>query len=179
MDVTLGTPSTMTSRTARAVLRARSGFRAQVGPVVALTAGDELSNIGTGVGVEGVVGYDGAGGLGVGAVVSFVRHSLEGVDENMWRLGLAAEPRYTFHRPEWKVRPYVVARVGWQSLDSEAGSGLSTETGWSFGGGAGASFPLGFGPSVDLAAHLARLSVDADGFDRAGLVFDVGAAIRF
>ncbi len=97
----------------------------------------------------------------------------------MWRLGLSAEPRYTFQRPDWSARPYVVARVGWQSLDSEAGSGLSTETGWSFGGGAGVSFPLGLGPSVDLAAHVGRLSVDAEGFGRAGMLFDLGAAIRF
>lgn len=179
LDIALGDPATMTVRTATEVLEARSGFRVQVGPVLALVTGSELENIGTGVGGELVAGYDGAGGLGAGAVVSLVRHSLEGVDESLLRFGISAEPRYTFHRSEWTARPYVVARVGWQSLDSEAGSGLATETGWSFGGGAGVSVPLGFGPSVDVAAHLARLSVDAEGFGRSGLLFDVGAAIRF
>lgn len=179
LDVALGDPATMTVRTASEVLEARTGFRAQLGPVLAFVTGEELGNIGSGLGGELVAGFDGAGGLGLGAAVSLVRHSLEGVDENMWRLGIAAEPRYTFHRPEWSARPYVVARVGWQRLDSEEGSGLATETGWSFGGGAGVSVPLALGLSADVAAHLARLSVSAQGQGRAGFLFDVGAAIRF
>lgn len=182
LEVVLGESPRMTGRTASSVVRAQSGVRYQAGPVVAFAAGDELANISTGIGAEVLVGYDALSGLGVGLGVALARHGLEGVDENMWRWAVTAEPRYTFNRPDWTARPYIVVRAAWQSLDSDTGSGLATEKGWSFGGGAGVAFPLWFGLSADVSAHAARLMLDVDGFndaDRSGMLFDVGAAIRF
>lgn len=182
LEVVLGESPRMTGRTASSVVRAQSGLRFQAGPVVAFAAGDELANISTGIGGEALVGYDARSGFGIGLGLALLRHGLEGVDESMWRWAVTAEPRYTFNRPDWSARPYVVARAAWQSLDSDTGSGLATEKGWSFGGGAGVAFPIWFGMSVDVSAHAARLMVDVDGFndaDRSGMLYDAGAAVRF
>jgi hypothetical protein len=184
--VTLGEAPRLTSRVAEAVVRAQYGFRAQAGPVVAFVGGDEFENVGTGFGGEALLGYDAASGLGIGFGLAVVRHGLQGsssVDEALWRWAIVAEPRYTFYRPDRTVRPYVAGRAAWQSLDPEAGSGLTTETGWSFGLGAGIDFPLVRGFSMGVSAHAARLSVGAEAFgtdfDRSGMLYSVGVAIRY
>ena len=186
LNVTLGDAPSMTSRTAAVVVRAQYGFRAQAGPVVALAGGDELENIGTGFGGELLLGYDAPSGLGFGLGLGLVRHGLEGstsVDESLVRWAVVAEPRYTFYRPDGSARPYVAGRAAWQSLDAEAGSGLATETGWSFGLGAGVDVPLVRGFSMDISAHAARLSVGAEfsgtDFDRSGMLYSGGVAIRY
>jgi hypothetical protein len=186
LEVTLGDSPRLASRAAAAVVQAEYGFRAQAGPVVAFAGGEELDNIGTGFGGEVVLGYDAPSGLGIGLGLGLVRHSLQGstsVDESLLRWAIVAEPRFTFYRPDRSVRPYVAGRAAWQSLDAAAGSGLSTETGWSFGLGAGVGAPLVHGLSLDFSAHAARLMVGAEAFgedfDRSGMLYSVGAALRY
>lgn len=186
LEITLGDPPRLTSRTAAAVVQAQYGFRAQAGPLVAIVSGNELENVGTGFGGEVLVGYDAPGGPGIGVGLALVRHGLEGstsVDESLLRLSVVAEPRYTFHRPDRGVRPYVAGRAAWQSLDADDGAGLSTETGWSLGLGAGADIPLVHDLSMNISAHAARLSVGAEfngeNFDRSGMLYSLGVAVRY
>lgn len=179
LDVSLGSTPRGAARTITPIIRATRGPRLQIGPTVAVLAGDDLGNIGVGIGGELVAGYDARGAFGVGAGLGVHRHTLDGVDEGLWRWSVLAEPRYTFRRPHWTATPYLAARVGWQSLDADAGAGLLTESGWSFGAGGGVVFPLWFGTFMDVSAHLARLSVGAEGFDRSGMLFDLTGAIRF
>lgn len=186
LDVTLGETPRVTSRTAAAVVQAQYGFRAQVGPVVAIVGGEELENLGTGFGGEVVLGYDAPSGFGIGVGLALVSHALEGsttVDESLLRWAVVAEPRYTFYRPDGSVRPYVAGRAAWQSLDPEAGAGLTSENGWSVGLGAGVDVPLVHGLSMDISAHAARLSVGAEAFgedfDRSGMLYSAGVAIRY
>jgi len=187
IQITLGHAPRLTSRTAEAVTRARYGFRAQAGPVVAFAGGDELENLGTGYGGEVLLGYDLASGLGIGFGVGLVRHSLEGstsVDESLSRWAVVAEPRYTFGSAERRTRPYLAGRAGWQSLDADDGAGLATETGWSYGLGAGVDFPVAHGLQVGVSAHAARLEVSAEApsgtdFDRSGTLYSLGIVIRY
>lgn len=186
LEVTLGRTPRMTSRTAETVVQAQYGFRVQAGPVVAFVGGEELENLGTGFGGEVLLGYDAPSGFGIGVGLSLVRHGLEGstsVDESLLRWAIVAEPRYTFYRPDGSVRPYVAGRAAWQSLDPEAGAGLTSESGWSFGLGAGVDVPLVHGLSMDISAHAARLSVGAEAFgedfDRSGMLYSAGVAIRY
>lgn len=187
LEITLGDAPRLTSRTAEAVVRARYGFRAQAGPVVAFVGGDELANLGSGFGGEVLLGYDWAGGLGIGVGLGLLRHGLEGsttVDESLWRWSVIAEPRYTFGDMEQRARPYLAGRAAWQSLDADDGAGLSTETGWSFSVGAGLDFPVARGLSAGVSAHAARLAVGADApsgtsFDRSGMLFSLGVVIRY
>lgn len=175
----------MTIRTASEVIETRSGVRVQIGAIGTIVSGgddpqDDIgSNTGSGAGAEVLVGLDSESGPGIGVAVSGSRHGLEGVDEALWRWAVALEPRYTFNRPEWRARPYLAARVSRQSLDAESGAGLATETGWSFGGGAGIIFPFLLGSEFDFALRFERLSVSADGFDRTGSLFTAGGSIKF
>lgn len=187
LEITLGDAPRLTSRTADTVVRARYGFRAQAGPVVAFVGGDELANLGTGFGGEVLLGYDRASGLGIGLGLGLVRHSLEAstsVDESLWRWSVIAEPRYTFGGAEQRSRPYLAGRVAWQSLDADDGAGLTTETGWSYGLGAGIDFPVARGLSAGMSAHAARLAVGAESasgtdFDRSGMLYSLGVVIRY
>lgn len=175
----------MSTRTASVFVERRSGFRAQVGPIATIVGGgddpteDIGANIDAGIGGEILVGYDAESGPGIGLAISGSRHGLQGVDEALWRWAVALEPRYTISRPEWRARPYLAARAARQSLDAESGAGLSTETGWSFGGGAGIIFPFLLGSEFDFGLRFERLSVSADGFDRSGSLFTAGGAIKF
>lgn len=186
LEVKLGDAPLLTSRTADAVTRARYGFRAQAGPVVAFAEGDELENIGIGFGGEVLLGYDWAGGLGIGLGLGLARHSLEGstsVDESLWRWAVIAEPRFTFGAAEQRARPYLAGRAAWQSLDADDGAGLTTETGWSYGLGGGVDFPVAHGLSAGVSAHAARLAVGAEAsgtdFDRSGMLYSLGVVIRY
>ena len=183
LEVVLGDAPRVTSRTAEAVAEARYGFRAQVGPVVAITGGGGLENLGTGFGGEALLGYDRTSGLGIGLGLGLVRHSLQGstsVDESLWRLAVTVEPRYTFgDAADRHARPYVAGRAAWHSLDAEDGAGLATETGWSYGLGAGVDFPLYKGLSMGLSAHAARLTREEGLSDRSGMLYSLGAAIRY
>ena len=187
LEVTLGDAPRVVSRTADTVVRARYGFRAQAGPVVAFVGGDELSNLGTGFGGEVLLGYDVPSGLGIGLGLGLVRHGLEGatsVDESLWRWAVIAEPRYTFGGVDQRTRPYLAGRAAWQSLDADDGAGLTTETGWSYGLGAGVDFPVAHGVSAGVSAHAARLEVGAEAasgtdFDRSGMLYSVGVVIRY
>lgn len=185
VEIDLADRPTMRTWTARSVVDTRSGLRVQVGVIgTAVTGGDDpaehvASNTGAGVGAEVLFGLDAESGAGIGLAVSGSRHSLEGVDEALWRWALALEPRYTINRPEWRARPYFVGRLARQSLNAESGAGLATETGWSFGGGAGVSFPFLLGSEFDLALRFERLSVSTDGFDRTGTLLTAGGSIKF
>lgn len=179
MEIEIGSEPSLTARTAEAVLEARSGFRAQIGPQVAFVMGDELSNIGFGFGGELLLGYDLVSGLGIGVGLGLLNHDLDGLDERLWRWVVTVEPRYTINRPQWTARPYVAGRISWQSLNAEDGSGLATESGWGFGAGAGVVFPFVFGTSLDASTHLAFVSVDAQGFGRSGSIWTSGFAVRF
>lgn len=187
LEVALGDAPRLASRTAEAVAQTQYGFRAQAGPVVAFAGGDELENLGTGFGGEVLLGYDLMSGLGIGLGLGLVRHSLEGstsVDESLSRWAVIAEPRYTFGSEEQRTRPYLAGRAAWQSLDPDDGAGLSTETGWSYGLGAGVDFPVAHGLSAGVSAHAARLAVGAEGpsgtdFDRSGMLYSVGIVIRY
>lgn len=186
LEVRLGDAPRLTSRTAEEVVQARYGFRVQAGPVVASTGGDELENLGAGFGGEVLLGYDRTSGLGIGLGLGIARHSLEGstsVDESLWRWSIIAEPRYTFGGAEQRARPYLAGRAAWQSLDADDGAGLTTETGWSYGLGAGVDFPVARGFSVGVAAHAARLAVGAEAsgtdFNRSGMLYSLGVAIRY
>jgi len=186
VHVVLGETPRLSSRAAKAVIRAVYGFRAQVGPAVSFVGGDELDNVGTGFGGDLLVGYDFPEGFGIGLGVGLARHDLQGsssVDEGLWRWAVMAEPRYTFGRAQSHARPYVAARAGWQSLDADDGAGLTTETGWSLGLGGGVVVPVVRGAARDIAVHASRLSLGADlsgtSFDRSGMLFSVGAALRY
>lgn len=182
LDVTLGDAPRLASRTAESVVQAGYGFRAQAGPVVAFTGGDGLENLGTGIGAEALLGYDLTSGFGIGLGLGLVRHSLQGstsVDESLWRLAVIAEPRYTFGASDRRARPYLAGRAAWQSLDAEDGAGLSTETGWSYGLGAGVDFPVYKDFWVNLSGHAARLTREEGSFDRSGMLYSVGVAIRY
>lgn len=188
VEIDLGDRPTMRVRTAAEVIEHRSGFRVQIGAVGTVVGGgddpaeDLASNIGAGIGAEVLFGLDAESGPGIGLAVSASRHSLDGpaaVDEMLWRWAFALEPRYTFNRPEWRARPYLAARAARQSLDAEAGAGLATETGWSFGGGAGIVFPFLVGSEFDLSLRFERLTAGADGFDRSGSLLTAGGAIKF
>lgn len=182
LEVALGDAPRVTSRTAEAVAEARYGFRAQVGPVVAFTGGDGLENLGTGYGGEALLGYDLTSGLGIGLGLGLVRHSLQGstsVDQSLWRLAVAVEPRYTFGDAERRARPYLAGRAAWQSLDADDGAGLATETGWSYGLGAGVDFPVYKDLSMGISAHAARLTREEGLFDRSGMLYSLGVAIRY
>lgn len=187
LEVTLGDSPRLTSRTAEAVVQARYGFRAEAGPVVAFAGGDELENLGAGFGGEVLLGYDRTSGLGIGFGLGLVRHSLEGstsVDESLWRWSVIAEPRYTFASNDQRARPYLAGRAAWQSLDADDGAGLTTETGWSYGVGAGIDFPVARGLSAGVSAHAARLAVGAEApsgtdFDRSGMLYSLGVVIRY
>lgn len=175
----------MRTTTASAVVETRSGFRAQLGAIGTIVGGgddpqnDIAANVGSGAGAEILLGIDLESGPGIGLAVSGSRHGLEGVDEALWRWAFALEPRYTILRPDWRARPYLAARIGRQVLDAESGSGLATETGWSFGGGAGIVFPFIVGSEFDVSLRFERLSVSADGFDRSGSLFTFGGAVKF
>ncbi len=187
LEVALGDAPRLASRTAEAVTQAQFGFRAQAGPVVAFVGGDELANLGSGFGGEALLGYDLVSGLGIGLGFGLVRHGLEGstsVDESLSRWSVIAEPRYTFGGTEERARPYVAGRAAWQSLDADDGAGLTTETGWSYGLGAGVDFPVARGLSAGVSAHAARLAVGAESasgtsFDRSGMLFSLGVVIRY
>ncbi len=185
VEINLTDQPTMRTRTATAVVETRSGLRVQIGAIGTIVGGgddpteDIASNVGAGAGVEALIGLDSESGPGIGLALSGSRHGLEGVDEALWRWAVALEPRYTISRPEWRARPYVAARAARQSLDAESGAGLATETGWSFGGGGGIILPFLLGSEFDFAVRFERLSVSADGFDRAGNLFTVGGAIKF
>lgn len=187
LEITLGDAPRLTSRTADAVTRATYGFRAQAGPVLAFVGGDELADLGSGFGGEVLLGYDWASGLGVGFGLGLVRHSFDGsvsVDESLWRWSVIAEPRYTFGGTEQRARPYLAGRAAWQSLDPEAGAGFTSETGWSYGLGAGVDFPVARGLSAGVSAHAARLTVGAESasgtnFDRSGMLYSLGVVIRY
>ena len=179
LDVQLGDAPVMAQQAAETVVSERSGLRIQLGPVLSFVGGDEIANIGTGFGGELMIGFDARSGFGLGGAFSGSRHGLEGVNESLWRWAATFEPRYTIDRPDWEARPYLLARAARQWLDAEAGSGLATESGWSFGGGVGIVFPLVADLSADLSAHFASLSVDAQGFDRSGTLLTVGGAVRF
>lgn len=182
LEIMLGDAPHLTSRTADAVVRARYGFRAQAGPVVALAGGDGLENLGTGFGGEVLLGYDLASGLGIGFGFGLARHSLQGstsVDESLWRWTVVAEPRYTFGGAEQRARPYLAGRAAWQSLDADDGAGLETETAWSYGLGGGIDFPVAHGLSAGVAAYAAYLSRDETTFDRSGMLYSLGVAIRY
>ena len=185
VEIDLSGEPRMRTTTASAVVETWSGLRVQIGPVGTIVGGgdDPQENIGSnvesGVGAEVLVGVDAESGPGIGLAVSGSRHGLAGVDEALWRWAFTLEPRYTLTRPEWRARPYVAARVGRHSLDAESGAGLATETGWSFGGGAGIVFPFIGGTEFDFSLRFERLSVSADGFDRTGNLFTAGGALKF
>jgi hypothetical protein len=172
----------MTGRTAPSVAEVRSGWRFQADGSVAVVTGDELSNTNTGLGGEMLGGYDATNGWGIGAGVAFHRHGLEGVDEKLSRVSAMVEPRYTLIRADWTARPYFALRGAREWLDADDGAGLVTETGWSYGAGAGIAVPA-IGPvGVDVHVHAARLAVSAKDFDnsdRSGWLFTVGAGLRF
>lgn len=179
LDVMLGERPRMTAQIAIEVVESRSGWRGQIGPIFTFVGGDELDNVGTGIGGEAMVGYDWTGGLGVGLGLGLSRHSLQGANEGLWRFTVFAEPRYSIDRPQWDVRPYLAGRVAWQNLDPEDGAGLLSESGWSFGGGPGVVVPIIFGLSADFHARYEFLSVSAEGFDRSGSLITLGLGIRF
>lgn len=186
LEIALGDAPRLASRTDEAVAQARYGFRAQAGGLVAFAGGDDLENLGSGFGGEVLLGYDLPSGLGIGFGLGLVRHSLEGsttVDESLSRWSVIAEPRYTFGGAEQGARPYLAGRAAWQSLDADDGAGLTTESGWSYGLGAGIDFPLARGFSAGVSAHAARLAVGAEAsgtdFDRSGMLYSLGVAIRY
>jgi hypothetical protein len=182
IDIALDGVPHMAGHTARSVARVRSGWRLQAGGSVGIVTGDELSNTNTGFGGELLGGYDATDGWGLGAGASFHRHGLEGVDEKLSRVSVIVEPRYTVIRPDWSARPYFAVRAAREWLDADDGAGLSTETGWSYGAGAGVAIPA-LGPvGIDLHAYAARLSVsvkDVENSGRGGWLFTVGAGLRF
>lgn len=186
MNITLADTPRLSSRAAAAVVRAGSGFRVQAGPSLSFVGGDELDNLAAGFGGELLLGYDSGSGPGIGLGVALARHGLTGpsqVDEGLWRWAILVEPRYTFSDARSRARPYLAARIARQMLDPDQGSGLTSETGWSFGLGGGLIVPLVLGTSLDVSAHAARMSVGAEfngvNFDRSGMLYSLGGAIRY
>lgn len=180
--VSLGDAPTMRVTASEAVQHAQTGFRVQAGPVVSILGGGDLDGLDSGFGGEIQFGVDGAGGFGLGAGVGLTSHDLEGADESMIHWSIFTEPRYTFNAARPGAHFYVAGRVAYTVFDPESGSGLLTETGWSFGGGAGVLFPA-FGPTkIDLWARISAVSVDVAGFsdsDRSGSDIRAGASLRF
>jgi hypothetical protein len=174
-----GDAPVMQVTTSDRVTNEQTGFRIQLGPVVSVPGGDDLDGLNSGFGGEAQFGVDGAGGLGVGAGIGATTHDLEGADESLTHLSIFAEPRYTFNAARPGAHPYVAARLAYTVFNPETGSGLLTETGWGFGGGAGVAFPA-FGPTLlDVWIRFTVINVDVDGFDRSGTDFRAGASLRF
>jgi Outer membrane protein beta-barrel domain len=177
--VALGGAPAMRVTASEAVRDAQMGVRIQAGPVVSVPGGDELDGVNAGFGGEVQLGVDGTGGLGVGAGVGFTSHDLEGADESMSHWSVFVEPRYAFNAARPGAHPYVAGRIAYTVFSPESGSGLLTEKGWSFGGGAGVVFPA-FGPTmIDLWTRISVVSVDAEGFERSGSDWRAGASLRF
>ena len=177
--VALGDAPAMQVTTSENVTRQQTGFRIQVGPVVSVPGGDELDAVNSGFGVELQFGADGKNGLGIGAGVGFTTHDLEGADESMSHWSIFTEPRYTVNAARPGAHPYVAARVAYTVFDPESGSGLLSETGWSFGAGGGVVFPASGFLMIDLWGRFLIVNVDAEGFDRSGTDLRAGASLRF
>ncbi len=177
--VALGDKPAMRVTASESVRDAQIGFRIQAGPVASVPGGDELDGVNSGFGGEIQLGMDGSAGLGLGAGLGFTSHDLEGADESMSHWSIFAEPRYTFSATRPGAHPYLAGRIAYTVFDPESGSGLLSEKGWSFGGGAGVVFPA-FGPMmIDLWTRISVLSVGVEGFDRSGSDWRAGASLRF
>ncbi|MEE8487808.1 MAG: outer membrane beta-barrel protein [Gemmatimonadota bacterium] len=177
--VALGDNPAMHVTASEHVTRQQTGFRIQIGPVVSVPGGLEPSAPNSGFGGELQFGVDGKSGLGLGAGVGFTSHGLEGADESMSHWSIFAEPRYTFNAARPGAHPYVAGRIAYTKFDPESGSGLLSETGWSFGGGGGVVFPASAALMIDLWTRIMVVNVDAEGFDRSGSDLRAGASLRF
>ena len=165
--------------TSERVTKQQTGFRIQVGPVISVPGGDNFDGINSGFGGEAQLGFDSDSGLGIGAGLGFTSHGLEGADESMSHWSIFAEPRYTFNSARPGAHPYLAGRVGYTKFNPESGSGLLSETGSSFGGGAGVVFPASGALMVDIWARFSTVNVDVEGFDRSGTELRAGANLRF
>jgi len=177
--VELGDAPAMQVNASDRVTRQQTGFRVQVGPALSAPSGSELDGVNSGFGGELQFGVDGESGLGLGAGVGFTSHGLEGSDESMSHWSIFAEPRYTFSAARPGAHPYVAGRVAYTKFNPESGSGLLSETGWSFGGGVGVVFPVSGSSMLDVWVRIMAISVDAEGFDRSGSDLRAGASLRF
>jgi len=177
--VKLGDAPAMQVNASDRVTRQQTGFRIQVGPVISAPGGDELDGLNSGLGGELQFGVDGDSGLGLGAGMGFTSHGLEGSDESMSHWSIFAEPRYTFNAARPGAHPYVAGRGAYTKFSPESGSGLLSETGWSFGGGVGVAFPVSGSTMLDVWVRIMAISVDTEGFDRSGSDLRAGASLRF
>ena len=170
------------STRSEALDRSESGFRFQADVLFTALWGEEFDQEKDGFGGEGKLFYTWTGGLGVGVGGSATVHDVNGIDESMWKWSAFLEPRYTFFLPRTGLRPHVLARASYNWFAYEEGRRLG-ESGWGFGGGVGAAYPLGSWIAVDLGLYMGYLSVAADyegqSYPRSGTEFQITGGVRF
>ena len=160
-----------------------SGFRFQGSFLFTALMGEDFDREKDGIGADAKIFYIWESGLGAGIGGSWTIHDVVGLDENMNKWSAYVEPRYTLFIPTTKIRPYVLGRASYNWLSYESGV-LNGESGWGFGGGIGAAYPIGSWLAIDLGVYLGYLSVSADNasgttFTRTGTELQLTGGLRF
>lgn len=160
-----------------------SGWRFQGSFLFTALMGEDFDQEKDGIGADAKIFYIWESGLGAGVGGSWTMHDVVGLDENMNKWSAYVEPRYTLFIPTTKIRPYVLGRASHNWLSYEGGVNIG-ESGWGFGGGIGAAYPIGSWLAVDLGVYLGYLSVSADNasgttFTRSGTELQLTGGLRF
>jgi hypothetical protein len=140
-----------------------SGLRFQASFLFTALMGEEFDDYKDGIGGEARLYYMWTSGIGVGVGGAYSKHDVVGQDEGLNKWSAFVEPRYTLFIPTTKLRPYVHVRgsYNWFAFDGGDTSGRLGESGWGFGGGLGAAYPIASWLAVDLGAYIGYLSVGA------------------
>lgn len=159
-----------------------SGMRFQVAALYTALWGEAFDQEKDGFGGEGKLFHTWSNGLGIGVGGSATVHDVNGINEDLWKWSAFLEPRYTFFLPRSRIRPHVLARASYNWFAYEEGRRLG-ESGWGFGGGIGAAYPLGSWIAIDLGLYLGYLSVasefEGQSYTRSGTEFQITGGLRF
>lgn len=160
-----------------------SGWRFQGSFLFTALMGEDFDREKDGIGADAKIFYIWESGLGAGIGGSWTMHDVVGLDENMNKWSAYVEPRYTLFIPTTRIRPYVLGRASYNWLSYEGGVSIG-ESGWGFGGGIGAAYPIAGWLAVDVGAYLGYLSVSADNasgttFTRSGTELQLTGGLRF
>ena len=160
-----------------------SGWRFQGSFLFTALMGEDFNTEKDGIGADAKVFYIWESGLGAGVGGSWTQHDVTGIGSDLNKWSAYVEPRYTLFIPTTRIRPYVLGRASHNWLSYEGGVSIG-ESGWGFGGGIGAAYPIGSWLAIDLGVYLGYLSVSADSeggttFTRSGTELQLTGGLRF
>jgi hypothetical protein len=165
---------------------ALSGWRFQGSFLFTALQGEDFETEKDGIGADGKLFYLWESGLGAGIGGSWTKHDVTGIGSDLNKWSAYLEPRYTLTFSSTKLRPHVLARASynWFAYDGgETQSGRLGESGFGFGGGIGAAYPVAGWLALDVGVYLGYLSVSADysgtTYTRSGSELQLTGGLRF